>query len=36
MGESFSTQMSTGVATNSVPFSLPDPRGGSKPSKTLS
>ncbi len=36
MGESFSTQMSTGVATFSVPFSLPDARGGSQPSLTLS
>jgi RHS repeat-associated protein len=35
MGESFSTQMSTGVATFTVPFALPDARGGAQPSLTL-
>lgn len=36
MGESFSTQLSTGVATFSVPFALPAARGGSQPSLSLS
>jgi RHS repeat-associated protein len=36
MGESFSTQMSTGVATFSVPISLEHARGGAQPSLTLS
>ncbi len=36
MGESFSTQTSTGVATFSVPFALPRARGGVQPSLVLS
>jgi RHS repeat-associated protein len=36
MGESFSAQLSTGVATFSVPFSLPAARGGAQPSLGLS
>jgi hypothetical protein len=36
MGESFSVQLSTGVATFSVPFSLPAARGGAQPSLSLS
>jgi hypothetical protein len=36
MGESFSTQMSTGVATFSVPFALPHARGAVQPSLSLS
>ncbi len=36
MGESFSTQMSTGVATFMVPFSLVTARGGAQPSLSLS
>lgn len=36
MGESFSAQLSTGIATFSVPFSLPAARGGAQPSLALS
>jgi RHS repeat-associated protein len=36
MGESFSTQISTGVATFSVPISLEHGRGGAQPSLSLS
>jgi len=36
MGESFSAQLSTGIATFSVPFSLPSARGGAQPSLSLS
>ncbi len=36
MGESFSTQMSTGAATFSVPFAMPDARGAAQPSLSLS
>lgn len=36
MGESFSAQLSTGVATFSFPFSLPAARGGAQPSLALS
>jgi RHS repeat-associated protein len=36
MGESFSTQLSTGVATFTVPFSLPKARGGVQPGLSLS
>src|SRR6185503_5972156 len=36
MGESFSAQLSTGIATFSVPFSLPAARGGAQPSLGLS
>ncbi|MEO8905254.1 MAG: toxin TcdB middle/N-terminal domain-containing protein [Polyangiaceae bacterium] len=36
MGESFSAQLSTGIATFSVPFSLPHARGGAQPSLGLS
>lgn len=36
MGESFSAQLSTGVATFTVPFSLPSARGGAQPSLSLS
>ncbi len=36
MGESFSTQLSTGVATFTVPISLPKARGGAQASLTLS
>ncbi len=36
MGESFSTQMSTGVATFTVPFALPHARGEAQPSLALS
>ena len=36
MGESFSTQLSTGVATFSVPISLPKARGSAQPSLSLS
>src|SRR6478736_3480377 len=36
MGESFSAQLSTGIATFSVPFSLPHARGGAQPSLALS
>jgi RHS repeat-associated protein len=35
MGESFSTQLSTGVATFSVPLNLERARGGAQPSLTL-
>ena len=35
MGESFSAQLSTGVATFTVPFSLPHARGGAQPSLAL-
>ncbi|HKW10156.1 MAG TPA: SpvB/TcaC N-terminal domain-containing protein, partial [Gemmatimonadaceae bacterium] len=36
MGESFSTQLSTGVATFNVPFALPKARGAAQPSLGLS
>jgi hypothetical protein len=36
LGESFSTQASTGVAAFSIPFSLPRARGGAQPSLALS
>jgi hypothetical protein len=36
MGESFSAQLSTGIATFSVPFALPKARGGAQPSLALS
>ena len=36
MGESFSAQLSTGIATFSVPFSLPHARGGAQPALGLS
>ncbi len=36
MGESFSAQLSTGIATFTIPFALPSARGGSQPSLTLS
>jgi RHS repeat-associated protein len=36
MGESFSMQLSTGVATFSVPFALPAARGGASPTLGLS
>ncbi len=36
MGESFSTQMSTGVASFTVPFALSHARGGAQPSLALS
>ncbi|MFZ5862308.1 MAG: toxin TcdB middle/N-terminal domain-containing protein, partial [Nitrospirota bacterium] len=36
LGESFSTQLSTGVATFQVPFALPAARGGAQPSLALS
>jgi RHS repeat-associated protein len=36
MGESFSAQLSTGIATFSVPFSLPTARGGAQPALGLS
>jgi RHS repeat-associated protein len=36
MGESFSAQLSTGIATFSVPFALPKARGGAQPSLGLS
>ncbi len=36
MGESFSAQLSTGVATFSVPFHLPKARGGAQPELGLS
>jgi len=36
MGESFSAQLSTGIATFSVPFALPHARGGAQPSLGLS
>jgi RHS repeat-associated protein len=36
MGESFSAQLSTGIATFSVPFSMPAARGGAQPSLGLS
>lgn len=36
MGESFSAQLSTGIATFSVPFSLPAARGDAQPSLLLS
>ncbi len=36
MGESFSTQLSTGVATFTVPFALLPARGGAQPSLSLS
>ena len=36
MGESFSAQLSTGIATFSVPFALPKARGGVQPSLGLS
>jgi RHS repeat-associated protein len=36
MGESFSAQLSTGIATFSVPFALPAGRGGAQPSLGLS
>ena len=35
MGESFSAQPSTGIATFSVPFSMPKARGGAQPSVAL-
>ena len=35
MGESFSAQLSTGIATFSVPFSLPHARGGAQPTLGL-
>ena len=35
MGESFSAQPSTGIATFSVPFSMPKARGGAQPSLAL-
>lgn len=36
MGESFSAQLSTGIATYTVPFALPSARGGAQPSLSLS
>ena len=36
MGESFSTQLSTGVAMYSIPIALPHARGGAQPSLSLS
>jgi RHS repeat-associated protein len=36
MGESFSAQLSTGIATFTVPISLPAARGGAQPSLSLS
>jgi RHS repeat-associated protein len=36
MGESFSAQLSTGIATFTVPFALPSARGGAQPSLSLS
>jgi RHS repeat-associated protein len=36
MGESFSSQLSTGIASFSVPFALPAARGGAQPSLSLS
>ncbi|MBI2389823.1 MAG: hypothetical protein HYV09_09545 [Deltaproteobacteria bacterium] len=36
MGESFSAQLSTGIATFSIPFALPSARGGAQPSLSLS
>jgi RHS repeat-associated protein len=36
LGESFSAQLSTGIATFSVPFALPAARGGAQPSLGLS
>src|SRR5690606_36246297 len=36
MGECFSAQLSTGIATFSVPFALPKARGGAQPSLGLS
>jgi RHS repeat-associated protein len=36
MGESFSTQLSTGVATYTIPFALPGARGHAQPSLALS
>jgi len=36
MGESFSAQLSTGIATFSVPFALPKARGGAQPALGLS
>src|SRR5688572_11168308 len=36
MGESFSTQLSTGVATFNVPFALPPARGAAEASLSLS
>src|SRR5262249_47959418 len=36
MGESFSAQLSTGIATFTVPFSLPAARGTAQPSLSLS
>jgi hypothetical protein len=36
MGESFSAQLSTGIATYSVPFALPAARGAAQPSLGLS
>jgi RHS repeat-associated protein len=36
MGESFSMQLSTGVATYSIPFRLPSARGGAQPQLALS
>jgi RHS repeat-associated protein len=36
MGESFSAQISTGIASFSLPFSLPPARGGAQPSLALS
>ena len=36
MGESFSAQLSTGIATFAVPFALPSARGGAQPSLGLS
>ncbi|CAN5180969.1 hypothetical protein BH09MYX1_BH09MYX1_43580 [soil metagenome] len=36
MGESFSAQLSTGIATYSIPISLPAARGGAQPSLALS
>ena len=35
MGESFSEQLSTGVATGQVPIALPDARGGAQPGLAL-
>src|SRR4029079_4702589 len=36
MGESFSAQLSTGIATFSVPLPLPRARGGAEPALSLS
>jgi hypothetical protein len=36
MGESFSAQLSTGIATFSVPIALPDARGAAQPALSLS